>query len=326
MNNDLFGMLSANSAAMEAPKKPFKGVQSKLVKAGVSLPCGLSFKIDGIRGMCYNGGVMSASGKPIPNRHIQYLFEQNADMLYGLDGELVVGEPTDKNLMQQCLTGVMGEGGTPDFSYWVFDDFTDLSLPFEQRYENYCNRVDKINGWLVVAGFDSFLRKVIYDNVTTKEEYEAKKQLAAELNYEGLYGKDWKGMYKHGRSGRVNPSCWKDKPWTDEEGVIVDFIEGQTNLNEAFIGELGQTKRSSHQENKVGNGMIGSFVVRNTKYKKLFNVSCGSMTHAERKAIWENRESYRNALMTYKFFDFGVVDVPRSAIFKCFRSKLDMDE
>lgn len=309
--------------------KPLKGIQRSELKE-VPLPCGLSFKIDGFRGMSYNNAAMSSTGKVLPNLYIQSKFELLGDLIKGLDGELVRGNPNDPNVMQQTSSAVTSVDGEPEFHYWVFDDFSDTKLPFKQRYVNYCHRVRAINAHLQSIGERPFLRIVEYRHIETMEEYEAMQQEAADLRYEGLYGKAWDGEYKHGRSGKSKPICWKDKPWTDEEGVIVDFVEMEENTNEAFLDELGRTKRSTHKAGMVGKGILGSYVVINPKYKDKdgepipFNVSCGTMTMAERADRWTHREAERGESITYKFFDFGIVDVPRSALYKCHRPKFDL--
>lgn len=311
-------------------RKPFKGCKRVELKNGIEFPCGLSFKIDGFRGMNYDGQVNSSSGKRFPNIYTHDLMIQAADIIDCLDGELCRGEPNDKNLMQQCTSAFNSIKGEPDFTFWVFDDFTDLDMPFEKRYIRYHQRVSIGNDELERRGLPRFLRAVEYRNIENQEQYDAMVVEAATLGYEGLYGKKWKGKYKHGRGTPVQATCWKDKPWTDEEGVITDFVEMEENTNEAFIDELGRTKRSTHQDGMVGKGALGSYVVENPKYtdengKPIpFRVSCGSMTMAERYARWASRENERGETITYKFFDFGIVDVPRSAIYKCHRPEFDL--
>lgn len=314
--------------------KPLKGCTRRDIIArgeDIPLPCGLSFKVDGIRGMAYDNLAMSTSGKPLPNKQIKAEFQWLGDLIRGLDGELIDGEPNDKNVMQQATRATMNANTVTNFTWWVFDDFTDVELDFKQRYENYRRRVDEVNKHLIKHGRRPFLRALEYRNIETMEEYRAMQQEADLLGYEGLYGKAWHGKYKHGRATPVQKWVWKDKPWTDEEGVIVGFVEMMENNNEAFIDELGRTKRSTSKEGLTGKGYMGSFVVENPKYKDAkgkpipFKVSCGSLPMEERKRFWELRDTYLNKFLTYKFFDFGIVDVPRSALFKNFRDKLDMD-
>lgn len=309
--------------------KPFKGCK-RVELDGLKFPLGLSYKIDGFRGMNYGGGINSSTGKPFKNEYTNEVFARASHIVAGLDGELCAGAPNDKNLMQQCTSAFNSVKGEPEFHFWVFDDFSDLDLPFKERYAKYQSRVVSGNAMLEELGLPPFLRAVEYRFIENQEQYDAMQQEAADLRYEGLYGKSWEGKYKHGRGTPKEATCWKDKPWTDEEGVIVDFIEMEENTNEAFLDELGRTKRSTHKAGMVGKGILGSYVVINPKYCDKngepipFNVSCGSMTMEERTERWLSREEERGDTITYKFFDFGIVDVPRSAIYKCHRPAFDL--
>lgn len=80
------------------------------------------------------------------------------------------------------------------------------------------------------------------------------------------------------------------KRFVDFEFVVDEILEGEENQNEAQTNELGKTFRSSHQENKVANGMIGAMIGRTTAVVKegstvLFEkgqevkVSAGCLTH-----------------------------------------------
>lgn len=304
--------------------KPFKGCKREEMDS-VPLPCALSFKIDGIRGLCYDDRFNSTSGKALRNKQIQVAYGHVAHLMTGLDGEIIDGNPNDKNVMQAATTAAMNTDAVTDFTFWVFDDFSIGGRPFSERYAQYQSRVAVINEALEKAGYRPFLRAVEYREINSMADYEAMQQEAAALGYEGLYGKDWLKPYKHGRGTPKDKSCWKDKPWTDEEGVIHEVIEMMENTNEAFEDEFGNTKRSTSSEGLVGKGYAGAFVVTNPKYvdedgKQIpFRVSLGTMTMAERKHVWELKDTYPGKLVTYKFFDFGVVDVPRSALYKSLR-------
>lgn len=315
-----------------AALKPLKGCKREELIGGVPLPCGLSFKVDGIRGMAYGGCINSTSGSPLRNKQIQAYIKQIPEQMWaGLDFEVIAGNPWDKNVMQAATTAAMNTDAVTDFSFWVFDDFSNPGEPFKERYGRYQYRVDALNNYCEVNGLHLRFHKIEYRNITTMEEYNAMKEEAAQLGYEGLYGKSWDGEYKHGRATPKQRWVWKDKPWTDEEGIIVEVIEMMENTNEAEEDNFGRTKRSKSSEGLVGKGHVGSVMVENPKYKDKdgknipFRVSFGTMTMEERKRLWEERESLPMLLLTYKFFDFGIVDVPRSAAFKSWRDPLDFD-
>ena len=298
--------------------KPFKGIKREELKE-IPFPCGLSYKHDGIRGMNYGMAVRSTTGKLIPNGYVQESFAPIKHLVQGIDCELMVGPANHPNAMQLAMSGIMCDYKEVEFTAYVFDDFSVPDWSFADRYERYRERVIILNHALKAEGLRPFFSSIEYRDVTTQEEYDAMRAEALELRFEGTYGKSWEGKYKHGRSGKSDPICWKDKPWTDEEGIIIGFNELMHNENEVYIDELGYQKRSTAQEGLVPSGYLGSFIVQNPKYHRPFNVSASTLTMDERRKIWMEREKHMGGWLTYKFFDFGVVEVPRSAFFKSFR-------
>src|SRR5690348_12921017 len=75
-------------------------------------------KLDGIRATVVNGIVMSRTMKPIPNNYIQDLFGHDA--MNGLDGELIVGDPSASDVFHRTSSGVMSIEGEPDVTLWIF--------------------------------------------------------------------------------------------------------------------------------------------------------------------------------------------------------------
>ena len=74
-------------------------------------------KLDGIRVIIKDGIVYSRSLKAIPNKYVQSLFGH----LHGLDGELIVGNPTAHDVFQKTTSGVMSKEGEPDVTLYAFD-------------------------------------------------------------------------------------------------------------------------------------------------------------------------------------------------------------
>ena len=307
--------------------KPLKGCQYSELASHPSDPHGLSFKIDGIRAMIYGDcQARSTTGKLLPNEHLQREFKLISSFSEGLDGEIVVGEPNDPNVFQASSSFTMSKANEADFHFYVFDDFSEPDLPFHVRYANYKRRVKGINAALVQAGCRPFLKSVEYVNIESDDQYLAMKRLASEKGYEGLYGKLWQAPYKHGRSTPKQGWVWKDKPWADEEGIVIGVEEMMHNANEAKVNDLGYTTRSTAKDGLVPSGFAGALVVVNPKYgNNKFRVSLGSVTMDERKRLWDSRDTLTSSIVKYKFFDFGVVNVPRSAIFCDFRPEIDVD-
>ena len=87
-------------------------------------------KLDGIRAMVVDGKLVSRTLKPIPNAYIRSILEKPE--FEGLDGELIVGAPTDKDCYRNTVSGVMSEDGEPEFTYFVFD-LWDSDANFTER-------------------------------------------------------------------------------------------------------------------------------------------------------------------------------------------------
>ena len=87
-------------------------------------------KLDGIRVVVKDGIVYSRSLKAIPNKHVQTLFSH----LNGLDGELIVGNPTAHDVFQKTTSGVMSKEGEPDVTLYAFDMWNQTDKTYESRY------------------------------------------------------------------------------------------------------------------------------------------------------------------------------------------------
>ena len=93
-----------------------------------TFPLMASPKLDGIRAIVLDGVVMSRSLKPIRNKKVQELFGKPE--FNGLDGELILGSPTDPNCFNHS-TALMGEELREEVKdleicYYVFDVIPDV--------------------------------------------------------------------------------------------------------------------------------------------------------------------------------------------------------
>jgi DNA ligase-1 len=285
-------------------------------------PLWLSPKLDGIRALVINGVVMSRSLKPIPNQHVQEMFSH----LEGYDGELIVGDPTDKDCFRNTTSGVMSRDGKPDVNYHVFDRHDLTAITWEARYQSLS--FDE-RGILVVPHYR-------VNDLTDIEEYEA---LFLLRGYEGVMLRDPDGPYKNGRSTAKEGWLLKVKRFEDGEALVIGMEEKLHNGNEATVGELGQTKRTSHQENLVPLDTMGALIVRDLKTGVSFNIGTG-FTDEDRDYWWNqltyDLESLSNRgsrirdclepteIIKYRYFPSGSKDKPRFPTFLGIRNKDDM--
>lgn len=272
----------------------------------------LSPKIDGIRALVVDGQLVSRTMKPIRNHYTQSLFGHPE--LEGLDGELVVGNPWDKNLMQQTSSGVMSYGGKPDVKFYVFDSWI-LGRPFR----------DRLNAAADIVRMNPFVKFVEHWGVNSYERLVALEEQYLSLGYEGVMLRHPDGPYKQNRSTLREAYLIKVKRFEDGEAVVTGFEPLYRNLNPAEIDERGYTKRSHSQSGKVAEELLGNLLVKDISTGIEFSIGSG-FTEAQREGLWEGRYSgLIGRVVKYKHFkNAGVKVAPRHPIFLGFRDKEDM--
>jgi len=287
----------------------------------LKFPAYVSPKLDGVRAMMQNGRLVSRSLKPIPNKNVQEMFKGLPE---GLDGELIVGSPTN-DPYRKTVSVVMSDNKPVDFygdetvKFYVFDRIT--NMPFKARLsffqhlaEEYANEFPN----LVVV--PQILVGSLADLETAETEF-------LQAGYEGLMYRDPEGIYKHGRSSEREQILLKVKRFCDAEARIIEAYEEMENQNESFKNELGRTARSSAKAGKVGKGQLGGFHcvgVGGVYDGVAFDVSSSSITHNLRRAFWIDRADFPGRLVTYKYFPTGGDTRPRHPIFKGFRDTRDL--
>lgn len=271
----------------------------------------VSPKIDGVRALVKGGIVYSRTMKPIPNRHVQKLFGHSA--LNGFDGELCVGDATAPDLMQKTMSGVMSIDGTPNAWYHVFD------LWNVDQY--YVTRNNILGG--KAYGMQNVVT-LLQTGVNSYEELLTYEQLYISLGYEGLMLRSLNGKYKQNRSTVREGILLKVKRFHDSEAIILDFEPLYRNTNSATLDERGYTKRSTCQEFKVADELLGSLRVRDLQSGVEFDVGSG-FTEQQRRELWANKGILQGLTIKYKHFPAtGVKDKPRFPIFLGFRDPRDL--
>jgi DNA ligase-1 len=278
-------------------------------------PLLLSPKIDGVRALVVNGKLMSRTMKPIPNKFTQELFGKRE--FEGLDGELVVGNPYDPNLMQQTMSGVMSIEGKPDVKFYVFDKWNEENRVFHQR-------LLRVKEYVMILAYDHPIVDVPHRYVNNYEQLLRDEQECVNLGYEGVMLRDPNGPYKQNRSTLREGILLKVKRFHDAEAVILDYEPLMRNNNEQFRDERGYAKRQTVSSNKEADDCLGSFFVRCLETGQTFSVGTG-FTEAQRYSYWNIRESLRGRTIKYKSFKVtGVLDKPRFPVFLGFRDERDM--
>lgn len=287
--------------------KPMLAAPARL--ESLRFPLLLSPKLDGVRCIIHRGQALSRSLKPIPNLRVQRLFGDHR--FDGLDGELIVGEPTAKGVFSQTSGGVMSVRGEPDVTFYVFDDFS-CAGPFGVRLDHAARR----------AGDNPDMADVPHHEVMDDEEMYSYEERYVALGYEGVMLRDPAGPYKLGRCTTNEGWLLKLKRFQDAEAVVLGCIEQLENTNEAKRNELGQLERSSAKAGLVPTGKLGALRVKDIRLGVEFDIGTG-FTDAQRLAYWATRDSLTHRLVKYKSQLVGAKDRPRFPVFLGFRDPID---
>ena len=291
--------------------KPLLSCEVSLDK--INFPVYTSTKFDGIRALVIDSVVYSRSLKPIRNKHVQRLFGKPE--YEGFDGELVVGDIYAKDVFQKTTSGVMSEDGEPDVTFHVFDLWSIPTFDYEYRQRDLQE---------ILLDEDKEYPSIVYamirlckniDDLTFFLEHERN------VGGEGLICRSPSGIYKYGRSTPKEQLSIKLKFFENGEFEVIGFEERMHNTNEATTNELGYTERSSCKENLIPMNTLGSLVLKygDSEFR------CGTgFSDAQRKEIWENKESYLGKLASIRYMSVGQIMLPRIPSFHGFRDKDDM--
>lgn len=277
--------------------------------ATLRFPLLASPKLDGVRAIIRDGVVMSRSLKPIPNENVQALLGHLPE---GLDGELIVYDPTAKDVYRRTVSVVMSEDKpSDDVFFYVFDHISE---------ETFIERHNAANGLTVGNGSVVIVPHTVITNLDALLEYEAD---IVGKGYEGVMLRDPEGPYKFGRSTRKEGYLLKLKRFSDSEAEVLGVVELMHNGNEAKTNALGRTERSTAKAGKTGLGVLGALQVRDAKTGVEFEIGTG-FTAAERAAYWTlGTASVIGRLAKYKYFASGSKDKPRFPVFLGWRDRRD---
>lgn len=309
---------------------------SDFVEAKLKFPRIAQPKIDGVRALHTTGAFTGRSLKPFKNKHIGEFFGHSA--LAGLDGELAGGRENHPDLCRttSSMTGTIK--GEPYLLWWIFDIVTPetAQLPYFHR----CSiLIPEALERIRIAAPDQWhhLRAIPFELVNSMEQLLAYEEKCLQLGFEGVIIRDLKGKHKQGRSTPTEGGLLRIKRFVDFEFTVHTVIEGDENQNEAQINELGNTFRSSHQENKVKNGMVGAMLGNTIAVVKdpitgavLFDkgaevrVGAGRLDHSQRRHYFLNQEEFLAQVHKAKFFPKGIKDKPRFPTWQSFRDSADI--
>jgi DNA ligase-1 len=303
------------------------------VESKVTFPKLVQPKIDGVRALNMTGKLTGRSLKPFKNKYLTSFFSHSA--LVGLDGEMAAEHQTHPDLCRITTSATGTIIGEPYTLWWLFDIVTPetRNLPYRTRLSLLSGRVSEIQRNFPQLG--ERLRIMPSFEVSSLEMLNDFDEKWLAEGYEGTILRDPEGVHKSGRSTVREGGLLRIKRFVDFEFVVNEIIEGEENQNLAQINELGHTFRSSHQENKVANSMIGAMVGRTLAVVKdgdkvLFEanqevrVGAGCLTHDQRRYYFEHQDEFKAKVHKAKFFPKGIKDKPRFPTWQTFRDSVDI--
>jgi DNA ligase-1 len=294
-------------------------------------PVLISAKEDGIRCGIKDAAPVSRTMKPAPNLFIRKALSH--ELLDGFDSEIIVGDPTAPDVFKRSDQLWKTVHLEQPFMLHVFDDFTHPNDKYWDRYRRARERINRLEQ----NRKDVSVRLLEHFWVNSPEELLAEEERILSKGFEGVIIRCPNAPYKWwSRTTLAEMNAFKLKRFMDSEAVILGFEEAMENRNEAYIAENGLQKRSSHQENKVGKGMLGKFLVRDVqpndskhRYHNVeFKIGSG-WDHDFARAVWDDfvnnkGKKYLGKTLTYKYFEPGSDAAPRHAIFKNIRHETDL--
>lgn len=287
------------------------------VESKLTVPFGYQPKIDGVRALKEDGPMTGRSLKPPANRYAAEFFSHPA--FTGMDGEMAAEHECHPALCRLTSSALSTQEGTPYLLWHAFDFVLPqtVDLPYKARYGllvNYVNYVKQVN-----PEIGKHLRVVPMFLVENMDQFRYLDGLFDRLGYEGGIVRNLEAPHKASRSTIAGQELLRVKHFIEEDAWVKGIIEGEVNNNEAITNLLGHTERSSHQENKVPNGMVGSLLCWDVKTQQDIIVGAGAMSHDERRMYFENPHLIVGQLIKYKTFPKGVKDKPRFPTFASIR-------
>jgi len=278
--------------------------EGPLSLAKLIYPVLCSPKLDGIRCIIKGGVAYSRKFIPLPSYQVQVALEKEEH----LDGELIVGNPTESGCYNKTQSHVMARDKPGPLTFYVFDYTSPevLNKPFTERH---ALLPDLTAHWMLANDLDVAVEVLTHTRINCLTQLLEYETTQLEAGHEGIMIRDPDGIYKQGRATINEGIIFKLKRFTDDEGTIVGFEEGMTNTNVAMEDALGNTKRSYAKAGMIPAGTLGKFIV---SYKEdIIDVAPGAFTHDERQDIWDNQSKYMGKLLKFRYFNYGVKDKPR---------------
>lgn len=305
-------------------EKAFRPLLARALEPGERLPWPMlaSPKLDGIRCVVLNGVAHSRSLKPLPNRRLATWLDWKA--LEGLDGELIVGDPTAPDAYNKTTSVVMSDDAPLDgLRFHVFDWIGNPAEPYCYRIVRAGTLVDALPVEVLADGPLYRVALVPTRQIGSMPDLERMEAEAVNAGYEGLMIRAHDGKYKFGRTAGKGHELLKVKRFEDSEAEILAAHPLMRNGNEQTRDALGLAERSTKKAGMVADDLLGRLDVRDLKSGIEFSIG-GGFTEALRRSLWEGRDFLPGQIVKYKHQPAGVKEAPRFPVFLGFRARIDL--
>lgn len=301
----------------------------------VKFPVDSQPKIDGFRGCNLWGRLTARTLRPFDNKFITQFFSH--EVYSGMDGELAAADEVDPLLCSLTNTATSTVEGQPWLMWHVFDWLHPKvnDLPYRQRHSRLAEQILCLKHTHPELG--AHLKLVPSVPCETMAQLEEQICYNIVQGYEGTIIRNPMGAHKNGRSSPYHGGLLRIKNFMEVDCIIESIVEGQRNDNEATLDRLGRTERSTHKENMVPNGRVGTVIARLCEdaihpitgklvHKKDDRVEFGAgrMTHPERERYFKQPDLILGHHMKGQIFPYGVKDKPRFPTFQSLRQKADI--
>lgn len=294
----------------------------------VVYPLLASPKIDGVRMLCNRGKTCTRSMKSIPNKFLQKLFSDPS--LHGLDGELTIGAPWERDVFRKTTSAVMTQSGQPQVTFWVFDNWS-LPMTYQARLSKLEEQVMEFNSWWVAnSEAPCFIQPLSQTVILSQQELFHYEEIQLTQGYEGIILRHPHTFYKQNRATPASGELLKLKRFIDSEALLTSMDELLHNNNYPTMDERNYTKRSSASAGLSPAGVMGALGLElpsvGGKPSVTFKLGTG-FTLSQRKWFWKNRKTLLNGKTWVKFkhLPHGAYEAPRHGVFLALRDENDME-
>ena len=302
--------------------KPMQPCNADLEK--ITFPCLAQKKIDGMKMIIRSdnhGGMefLGRSMKPITNQWIIEKFSAIFEDIAGLSGWVFEGELQAGDSFESCdglLSAKYRE--FDDVIYHMFDEISDMSLPYSDRWSVVAATVGVLNHPMVMTVYGLRIKDMdslmLFHDINDRDP-----------GLDGTIVRWEDSAYKPGKRTENEKYVLKIKDFQDIEVEIVAVNELLHNHNESFTNSLGRTERSTAQDGRVGGGTLGSFTCQMSS-GALFSVgSFRGMSRDTGRELWNRREELSGKQIKIKYMRLSQYGVPIHPVYLGFRDPIDLD-